>query len=144
MRKTAKQLVEATLNKYSKPERSTFQLTAQKYYSIFDQKRYSYERFFIGRGKFGVNFKVSCHWTGFQRYEVFSYHFSLSHFSSCYRNVRRLCSPGLHEGKSNTKMFYSNNFYCKVESKTYHECLWNIMKPSYRNNQMRLKCIITY
>ena len=55
-----------------------------------------------------------------------------------------LCSPGLHEGKSNMKMFYSNYFYCKVESKTYHECLWNIMKPSYRNNQMRLKCIITY
>jgi hypothetical protein len=38
-------------------------------------------------------------------------------------------------------MFYSNYFYCKVESKTYHECLWNIMKPSYRNNQMRMKAL---
>jgi hypothetical protein len=27
---------------------------------------------------------------GFCRYEVFSYHFSFSHFSSCYRNVRHL------------------------------------------------------
>ena len=27
-------------------------------YTVFDQKRYSYERFFIGRGKIGVNFNV--------------------------------------------------------------------------------------
>ena len=30
------------------------------------------------------------------------------------KNVRCLCSPGLHEGKSNIKMFYSNCFYCTV------------------------------
>ena len=55
--------------------------------AYIDHKKYSYERFFIGRGKIGVNFKVSCHWTGFRRYEVFSYHFSFSHFSSCYRKM---------------------------------------------------------
>ena len=50
-------------------------------------KKYSYERFFIVRGKIGVNFKVSCHWTDFRRYEVFIYHFSFSHFSSRYRKM---------------------------------------------------------
>ena len=53
---------------------------------------------------------------------------AISHMLS--KHVRRLCSPGLYEGKSNIKMFYSNYFYCKIESKTYHECLWNIMKES--------------
>jgi hypothetical protein len=45
---------------------SNFSINCSENYSIFDQKRYSYESFFNGRGKIAINFKVSCHWMGFQ------------------------------------------------------------------------------
>ena len=64
----------------SSPRLSTRRMASRVGLSRIRSKKYSYEGFFIGREKVGVNFKFSCHWTGFRRYEVFRYHFSFSHF----------------------------------------------------------------